>query len=210
MEALPTTIDALAEISDFSGGKKRWAQEELDEDSEEDEQNDDGNGDDDGDDDDVIDVGQGKGSLRTISVPETNVLELSSDFEGEQCVTEQLDNDDNDGDTDLVTTGTPRSTPGGGKSRRKRLRSRRDKTHAGTSNQTTPGRRQEHRIPASGPSLTAPFLTWLLWLEHCRRASEVDKKSRSAARAFAVRAGALAPVLEACFRVLRATQVLSD
>lgn len=67
------------------------------------------------------------------------------------------------------------------------------------------GGRGRRGSPPAGPSLTAPFLTWLLWLEHCRRASELETKSRAAARAFVVRAGSLAPILEACFRVLRAS-----
>lgn len=104
------------------------------------------------------------------------------------------------------------------KSRRKRLQRRRGSGRGtnkagmaaaaaarGSGGGTQGDGRGRRCSPAAGASLTAPFLTWLLWLEHCRRASELETKSRSAARAFVVRAGSLAPILEACFRVLRAS-----
>lgn len=124
-------------------------------------------------------------------------------------------NNDEDEDEDLETEqDLPGSQPRqpNGRSRRRRLRRRRSESASNRGSESNvPGSSRGggggRRSPAVGPTLTTPFLTWLLWLEHCRRASEVERRSRAAARAFVARAGALGPVLEACCRVLREFQV---
>lgn len=99
-----------------------------------------------------------------------------------------------------------------GLNRNRRLRQcRREVQYNREMDGSTPGSVKSaitRRRLADGPSLTGPLLTWLLWLEHCRRVCKCDARVRAAARAFVMRAGALPPVLEACFRVLKASQVV--
>lgn len=215
MEALPATIDALAEARDQprDGGRREGdlqfmervegaaeGEEEGEGDWEEEE---DGEVLEEGHSDDGtfkggLDVGQtGNVVSETASEPVSDEL---AEYETEQEVGPPYNH---------AVDRSPRPV---GNSRRRRLRRRRSGANTyqlpgGGPGITTSGRGWSRHLPATGPSLTAPFLTWLLWLEHCRRASEVEGKARAAARAFVVRAGALAPVLEACFRVLRASQV---
>lgn len=202
VEALPTTFDVLEEASHHGMGEiydgrlgtpeeggtgddgeesEEEDENEKDEEEEEEKEGEDASG-------DTDDDGQ-----------ETDIISQNDSADPE---TEQHPND----------PAHDRAPQPAGKSRRRRLRHRR----SGGKTAHVPGggadgagqeRGQFRRVRPSGASLTAPFLTWLLWLEHCRRASEVESKARSAARAFVVRAGALRPVLEACFRVLKASQV---
>ncbi|CAM9284140.1 unnamed protein product [Scytosiphon promiscuus] len=167
VEALPYTIDALAEVPE--------------------------------------DGGEGVDSADGRSDTSENASETSTDAQPER------EGDESDHGDGSDRNRMPK-TVGASKSRRIRLQRRRSSGASSLRMSTRgssgyiPGRGRGRLSPASGSSLTAPFLTWLLWLEHCRRASELETKARSAARAFVARAGSLAPVLEACFRVLRASQ----
>lgn len=204
MEALPSTIDALAEESVYvrDGRRREDIEEEIDDMSPE-EKADDDDVDDDVEDDVNDDLGDNAGDDMGNDVDDegdaTRANEVPGSDPGPPAVASETE-------PELEQPESINSShqSAGTKSRRKRLR-RRYSSSLANANQAHRGRTR--RDPATGPSLTAPFLTWLLWLEHCRRASEVEGKARPAARAFMVRAGCLAPVMEACVRVLRASQV---
>lgn len=236
VEALPTTMDALAETyhAPWSGaggdardigisseedegdeqeelGEVEESEGEMEEDEEEPEENAEEIGEDEEEpEEDAEEIGEGEEELMRIEVEEggatvAKIEEVGRDDVG-RLGTKGID----------ISDSVPQSNS---KSRRKRLR-RRQQQHAnlmlsrGIRSKKAPRRvdwtsrgRHGRYSPPSGPELTTPFLTWLLWLEHCQRASAVEPKARSAARAFVVRAGALDPVLGACFRVLKVSQV---
>lgn len=210
VEALPTTIDALVEVSHHGMGEIYDGQSRTPEEG--------GTGDD-GEDSEEEDENEEEKD------DEEEEQEEEEEEQEEEDASGDTDDDGQETDTisqndsaDSETKQQPndpahdRAPQPAGKSRRRRLRRRRSgekTTHVpgGGADGAGQPRGQFRRVRSSGASLTAPFLTWLLWLEHCRRASEVESKARSAARAFVVRAGALSPVLEACFRVLKASQV---
>eukprot|EP00903_Cladosiphon_okamuranus_P017695 g16294.t1 len=209
VEALPSTIDALSEIPEASRGTDGDSYEIDEEDEDEDEEEE--------EEEVEVDYGptaQGEGADEDGSAddpasPENgSQVAPSADSDASEQGLEPRPEDDGG----LVAPPLPpHGTGGGSKSRRKRLRRRRiSGNSSSTSNYGSAAgaaaRGRGRRSPAAGPSLTAPFLTWLLWLEHCRRAAKQEAKAKPAARAFVVRAGALAPVLEACFRVLRFSQ----
>lgn len=218
VEALPSTIDALAEVPEESGDSAREdddMQEEDDlEEGEEEQGDEDELEEDEEEEEEAVGVEgvagdaphheEGVDPADRGGDDSENASQASTDSDSER--------EDNESDRGEGSDRTPK-TVGASKSRRKRLQRRRSSATSSLGTTTRgssgniPGRGWVRRVPASGSSLTAPFLTWLLWLEHCRRASELESKARSAARAFVARAGSLAPVLEACFRVLRASQV---
>lgn len=215
VEALPSTIDALAEAPQASARARGGARGEDDMMAVHEEEEEDYDDDSESEEEDPEDAQQAWDSEEGADVDSAERPTSDASPEEEDGSENGGAEEEHSADSEPEHGGdsAPQSTAS--KSRRKRLRRR--LSGSGTTRTTTSDRgqagsipgggRDRRRNPASGPSLTGPFLTWLLWLEHCRRASELEVKSRSAARAFVARAGALAPVMEACFRVLRASQV---
>ena len=223
MEALPSTIDALSEIPESwtrDVDRDSYDLDKGDEDEEDDEEEEEEDGEEEEEREGPIEEGDSgvddpdPAATYRDDAPASPPSEIGlsnaatlTDDSASDAEEEGLDHPHPDNDGGLAPIPPP--PHGSSKSRRKRLRRRRSSGTGGASGLLSGGGggRGGRRSLAAGPSLTAPFLTWLLWLEHCRRASRLESKAKSAARAFVVRAGALAPVLEACFRVLRASQV---
>lgn len=171
--------------------------------------NDDGVDDGDGDDSDEASVSHNDRVAARGEVGKTATIDNDSEDDDDEDDDDEDDGDEFEMGQDLLGSQPQQAS---GRSRRRRLRRRRSESTSkrgpdfnvpGSSRGSGRGRRSSVVLP----ELITPFLTWLLWLEHCRRASEVERRSRSAARAFVARAGALGPVLEACCRVIRESQV---
>lgn len=208
MEALPKTIDSLAK-STPPELRHRTDRYDSDDGKEEDEEDDD---DLDGleDDEHNLPTGGQEGEDGKCISPTHEFALTDKTVENVPC---SDDDDVGNAESEHFKYSPVRQLHG--RSRRRRLRRRRNETAANRGpDSNTPasyGNRRGGRLASiCGPSLTAPFLTWLLWLEHCRRASEDRSRSRASARAFVARAGALGPILEACCWILREWQKVGD